>query len=218
MIRRSTWILLGLFALVLAFAWGLQRFQSQRQASITPTAAAGDQQLLDIQGSAVASLSVENDRGQSLVLGRDTAGLWTILEPQGGGETDTGRAESAITQLLSLRSQYALEMPDNLEDYGLLTPAYTLTLALNGGEKHVILVGKEAPVVSGYYIRLDGGLPQVVSKFSLDPVLEMIAEPPYAPTATPALLPEGSGTPGATLAPGTPASTESIPASATPQP
>jgi hypothetical protein len=218
MIRRSTWIFLGLFVAVLAFAWGFQRYQAQRKANTTPTAAVDSQAILDLQESSVANLRVENDQGQAIVLGRDTEGLWTVLEPQGGGKTDTGRAESAMTQLLSLRSQFALEMPDNLQEYGLLNPAYTITLTLNGGEKHILQVGMEAPAVSGYYIRLDNGPPLVVSKFSLDPVLEMIENPPYAATETPLILPDESGTPGAIPGTGTPGSTTVPDATTTPQP
>ncbi len=197
MIRRSTWIALALFAAVLAFAWGFRRYQDQKAASVTPTLAAGNEKLLDVDESELASLRVEDDQGKFLVLGRNLEGMWIILEPQGGGETDTAAAESAITQLLALRAQFTLEMPDDLEKFGLATPQYTITVSSNGGEKHEIQVGSEAPAVSGYYVRLDGGAPQVVSKFSVDPILNMVAHPPYAPTATPTIPAEAGGTPGA---------------------
>ena len=221
MIRKSTWILLALFVAALAFAWGFQRFQAQREAQITPTVGVETQPLLDIQESTLASLRVENDQGKFLVLGRNTEGLWTVLEPKGEGETDASQAESAITQLISLRSQFSLEMPDSLEKYGLLNPTHTITVAMNGGEKHILQVGSEAPAVSGYYIRLDNGFPQVVSKYSLDPVLEMIEKPPYVPTDIPTLPAEASGTPGATEGTedlSTQPSTPVITPTATPQP
>jgi hypothetical protein len=195
MIRRSTWILIVLFLLVLAAAWGFQRYKSQQAAEATPTAST--EQLLDIQENTLASLRIENNQGQALVLGRNAEGLWTVTEPVGEGETDTAQVASAISQLISLRSQFTLEMPENLGNYGLLQPSYTVTLALNGGEKHVLLIGSEARAVSGYYIQLDGAAPRVVSKFSLDPVLEMLKKPPYTATDTP--IPDPTGTPGTPL-------------------
>lgn len=195
MIRRSTWILLALFIFVLAVAWGFQRYKTSQAAKVTPTTTSTEQ-LLQVQENTIVSLRVENDQGKAVVLGRNAEGLWTITEPQGGGQTDTAQAESAVTQLVSLQTQFSLGMPDNLAEYGLLKPAYTITLTLNGGEKHVILVGAEAPAVSGYYIQLDGSAPKVVNKSSLDPVLQMIGKPPYQATETPTPLPGASGTPG----------------------
>jgi hypothetical protein len=193
MIRRTTWFVLALFLIVLAAAWGYQRYQAGQTAAATPTSST--EALLMLEANTLANLSLENDQGNPLVLGRDVAGMWTILEPQSEWQTDAGKVESAITQLLSLRSQFSLEMPDDLGKYGLLQPTYVITLNLNGGEKHVLLVGAEAPAVSGYYVQLDGGAPRVVSKFSLDPVLNMLKDPPYQATATPFPLPETSGTP-----------------------
>jgi hypothetical protein len=196
MIRRSTWILLAIFLLVLAGAWGFRRYQAGRPAQATSTPST--ETLLSIEANTLANLRIEDDQGKVLVLGRDVEGLWTIVEPQSEWLTDSAGVESGISQLLSLQSQFTLEMPDDLAKYGLLQPAYQITINLNGGEKHVLLVGSEAPAVSGYYVQLDGGAPRVVSKFSLDPVINMVEKPPYQATETPLPTLETSGTPGVT--------------------
>lgn len=196
MIRRSTWILLAIFLLVLAGAWGFQRYQAGRPAPATSTPSS--EALLQIEANTLANLRIEDSQGKALVLGRDAAGMWTIVEPQSEWQTDSAGVESGITQLLALQSQFTLEMPDDLAKYGLLQPAYQITINLNGGENHVLLVGNEAPAVSGYYVQLDGGAPRVVSRFSLDPIINMLNNPPYQATETPPPTLETSGTPGAT--------------------
>jgi hypothetical protein len=194
MIRRSTWVLLVLFLMVLGAAWGFQRYKTQQAAKATPTVL--ETNLFQVQENTLTSLRVENDQAKVIALGRDPQGMWVITEPKGSQETDTGQVESAVSQLLSLRPLVTMNMPDNLADYGLLKPSYTIILVSNGGEEHVLKIGAEARVSSGYYVQVDGSAPKVVDKYSLDAVTRMISYPPYKSTETPA--PGLSGTPGAT--------------------
>lgn len=188
MIKRPTWILLALFAVVLAGAFIFQRTRDETDIEATPTAEL--QALLDVSSDAIASLKIEDAQGRAVALGRDEAGLWTVTEPE-AGETDLAQAESAVSQLVALRPMTRLEAASNLSAFGLLKPSHTITLVMNGGEKYVILVGDVTPTNNGYYVRLNENPPEVVNKYSLDAVIRMIEEPPYQPTATPELEVEG---------------------------
>jgi hypothetical protein len=184
MIQRSTWYMLGVFALVLAGAVFFQRWQggeSQPEPTLAP--AAGP--VWQIDSASLRELHLQQRGGESLTIGRDADGMWTLLDHQ-PGETDTAGVEAAVSQLASLRSLAELEAGADLAVYGLSEPAYILTLTLTGGEQLVLWVGDVTPIQSGYYVQVNENVPQVVSRFSLEAVLTLIDSPPVLPTPAPA--------------------------------
>jgi hypothetical protein len=183
MIKRPTLVMLAIFVIAIGGAVLFQRSQDDEALPPAPTAAS-DSVFSDFSSAMVAILRIEDTQGQRIVIARDEAGLWEITQPE-GGETDLGRAESAVTQLLSLRTMSSLEAGPDLAIYGLNQPQYTLTLVLNGGERHQLKVGDEVPTRNGYYVQLNNNPPQAVNKFSLDPVTAMLQDPPFLPTPTP---------------------------------
>jgi len=206
MIRRSTWIVLALFAAVIVFAWYFQANISPKLAEPTPTTMVSNLWTLD--ENIIANVTLENTEGKRLVLGRDASGVWTVVDPQGEA-ADTAAIESAISQLVSMRVTTSLEPAADMVVFGLSEPAATIDVVLNGGEKHTLRVGDITPTGSGYYVQVDSNPPQVLSKYSLEVILRMLDSPPFLPTATPDLTlspeasPEVNSTPPAeTSAPG----------------
>ncbi len=188
-IKRNTWVLLGVFAIILAFGILYQRDKSQTAASVTPTASPTDKPLLVIDEKSIASVRVEDDQGKAVALGRDAGGLWVITEPKGGGQTDAGKAEQMVTQIAAFHSTGSPNATSDLSIFGLLKAKYTITVNLNGGTKHVIHIGDVDPMGDGYYVQVDGEAPQIVAKSSIEAVTSAITSPPYVPTATPTPLP-----------------------------
>jgi hypothetical protein len=190
MVRRSTWILLGVFIIVLGVAWYIQRPKEGVSGEPTPTQSF--QNAFQFTETEIASLRIEDHQGNVMVLGRDQEGLWSVLEPQGGA-TDAGEAESGITSLATLRFQSITNPNSDLSVYGLTVPSRTVTIALSGGEKHTMLVGDLAPTGDNYYVQIDGGSPVIIANYSLDPFLKMLENPPFQATETPTPGPTSTG-------------------------
>jgi hypothetical protein len=106
-----------------------------------------------------------------------------------------------VSELAALRILNLLATQPAPNATGLDSPAYTLTVGLEDSQQHVIQVGQQTTTGTGYYARMDGGPAQVVSKFSVDTVLELLATPPIQATETPAEPQPVSTTASGTAAP-----------------
>ncbi len=188
MIRRTTWIILGLFVILLAFAWFLQR--TKANTALQSTATPGIQNLFEIDENNIASITIEDVQGNKVSLGRDDQDLWSLTEPQVDA-TDVGAAESNVSQLISLTVLSTLDPVPPPAATGLDQPADTITIQTKDGKEVKIQVGKQTPIANGYYVQVDQGAVSVVSKFGLESVLTMLTEPPIMTTPTET---ESSGT------------------------
>lgn len=226
MIKRNTWIVLGLFVVVLGFAFYYQSVPKKSAASPTPTT--GTRSLFsNLDEKSIATLRIEDRTGKATALGRDSAGLWLVTEPK-GGPTDVTQAETAVSQLLALQSISSLDPTSDLGIFGLSKPSDTVTITMNDGTKYVLLIGDITPVQNGYYVRLNQNPPDIVNKDSIDAMLGILAHPPFVATPTPAasltpspgtLTPQpasGSSTPGGSVPTSAPATSQ--PATSTPTP
>jgi hypothetical protein len=209
-IKRNTWIMLAVLAVVLAVAYVSQN--QPQKASGAPTPTPGDVSFFtDVSEKSITTLRIEDASGKAVVLGRDAAGLWLVTQPK-GGPTDVAQAETAVSQLLALQSISPLDPTSDPGIFGLGKPAYTLTLTLEGSQKYVLLIGDVTPLGNGYYVRLNQNAPDIVNKGSIDALLGLWSHPPFV--ATPTLASSAAPTPG-TPAPG-PASTQSSVPTASP--
>jgi hypothetical protein len=117
-------------------------------------------------------------------LERDAQSAWTLTEPP-AEKTDAEKVDSTMASLASLEVLNTLETGLALDVVGLANPSYTLQIGLADGSQHEIEVGEATPTGTGYYARLDGGAPVVVSKFAIDSAAELLTTPPIIPTETP---------------------------------
>jgi hypothetical protein len=181
MIKRTTWIVVAVFLAVLGAAVYIQRQPLAPETALTeaaPTAAAPLANLLPVTMSEISGLRLEETAtGDAVELRLDEQGAWQLLEPP-EGPADASEVESFLSTLTNLRVQTSLEAAPDLSVFGLAAPAYRLSVETAGGETLTVLVGDQTPTASGYYVRVDGNLPQVVNKFSLDSFLRILAEPP----------------------------------------
>jgi hypothetical protein len=175
MIRRSTWMLVALFAVMAGLAWYLQGNPIGGQAEATPTT--GMSYLFPTEGSSITSLAISDRQGVSLEVQRDAEGAWTLVG-QEGVEADVGRIESAVRHAETLRILSTLETQPDLAIIGLEPPEYRLSITLADGRQQVAFAGSATPTGSGYYAHLDGGELVVVNLFSMDGVLEIFKIPP----------------------------------------
>ena len=185
MIRRSTWVVLVIFAIVLAAAIFWQRAKKSAPVEATPTASS--QLLFDQAGSEIQKVTIQNADGEMVVLERGLDNTWILTVPQTEA-TDKTTVETAISQLLSSRIVSTLSGDLPLADLGLKPPAYKIAVDFKDGQQSVLYVGKPTSISSGYYVFTGGGDRYVVSKSNLDAVLQLSITPPILVTPTPEVI------------------------------
>jgi hypothetical protein len=201
MIRRSTWILLVVFIVLVAGTYYWQRNKSEKeaqQAQITPTVQVM-QSLFDLTDKIVDQIAFVGPEGSTLILQLDTATqAWSVMDVP-AEEADQTLIQTGAEQLFALNVATTFSAPPPLEQLGLDLPAYRIMLHTEDGSNIVLRVGDMTPTGSGYYVQVDSQPPVVVTKSGLDTVLNLLKNPPLLPTPTPeATSPsfEPSATPG----------------------
>jgi hypothetical protein len=192
MIKRSTWILLVILALVVG-AYFLIKNQPAKGKTLTPTATGSSFLITQAQG-VLQSLSISDNKGNKFQMQRDLSKSWVITAPS-SGVADQGLASAAETQVGALSILTQLQTPPDLSVVGLAGPAYTMQLGFVNGSSHKIDVGIISPTGSGYYVRFDGGKIYVIEKSGIDAILNLLTSPPFPATATPVPTPETTITP-----------------------
>jgi hypothetical protein len=202
MVRRSTWILLAILAILVGFTWLFQRYQTNKtenSRTATPTIALVN--IYDLTGKQVDQVDMSDSTGDKVVFNRnDESGQWSIAETP-LEQSDTFQIESNLAQLFAITAQETLTQTPPLDSIGLVTPAYTISMATADGETINTYVGSITPIGSGYYLRVNSGPIIIVDKLVIDDVLNMLINPPFVATptaeftASETVLPTDSGTP-----------------------
>jgi hypothetical protein len=195
--RRSTWILLLVFALLVIFAWVFTRYKRNTPAeTTTPTAQPTSEGVYTLTNLQVSELMITDRAGESIDLYRDssTSNNWAIRDMP-VDQADKVGIETAISQLLSIQVIDSLTDAPPLDTIGLATPAYTMTIVTVDGSQIVTYVGNKNAIGTGYYIRVDSGPVVIVNNLTLDDLLGYIQKPPLLPTPTPEVTATESGTP-----------------------
>jgi len=186
MVRRSTWILLVVFAILVGFAWFFQRYQANKAnnaATATPTASPAN--LYDLSNTQVDRISITDDMGDKIELFRDSVSSnWAIADVP-VDQADSAQIDAMSKQLFSLQAQDTLTQTPPLDSIGLVTPAYTITMTTTEGTQIITHVGTQTAIGSGYYVRVDSDSVVIVDKVVMDGILNLIKQPPLLPTATP---------------------------------
>jgi hypothetical protein len=192
MIRRSTWVVLILFALVLAVAIVFEQSQKGKQAEATPTAQTAN--LFDTAGRTITALQITDMEGNQVAMKQDDTGAWTLQQPE-GMEPDTSRIESAVSQVESLQVTTQLENPPAPDIVGLDSPAYQVEVTFGDGSTQTAFIGDQTPTQNGYYARAGNGPVVIVEKFGVESIVDLVTDPPVIQTPTPTAG-EGTTTPG----------------------
>jgi hypothetical protein len=186
MIKRSTWIILAVLALVIG-AYFLIKNRPESAPEETPTATVSAFIISEADGL-LKSLRIYDSKSNIFQMRRDANNVWNVVLPEPGA-ADQGLAGAAESQVGALRIVTTLETPPALSDIGLATPIYVLEFGFDDGVTHKLKVGNLAPTNSGYYAQYDDGNVYIVSQAGIDALLNLLAAPPYLPTATPTMEP-----------------------------
>jgi hypothetical protein len=192
MIKRPTWIIL----LVLALVIGAYFLIKNRPASIpeeTPTAATSAFVFSETDGL-LKNLRIYDRNGNIFQMQRSENNAWIVILPNPGG-TDQGLAGAAEAQVGALRIITLLETPPSLSDIGLIDPMYIIEFGFDGNVTHTLTVGDLTPTNSGYYAQFDDKNVYVISQAGIDSLINLLTSPPYLATSTPTMEPVLSPTP-----------------------
>jgi hypothetical protein len=182
MIKRSTWILLVILALVVG-AYFLIKKHPLKKAEPTLTAS-GNGYLVTQSDGVLQNLRIYDGKAHNFQMQRDPSKKWVITAPT-SEVADQAMAGAAETQVGALRIVTLLESPPSPDMVGLDAPSYTMVLGFVSGISHKIEVGDLTPTASGYYVRYDNGKIYVLSQSGIDALLKLLTAPPYPATETP---------------------------------
>lgn len=192
MVKRPTWILLILLALVIG---GYFMIKSHPFKTAVPTPTVTEEIMLVTQvDGALQRLRIYDQKRNVFQMQRDLSKSWVITEPYTGA-ADQSLAGAAESQVGALRVLTDLDTPPDISDMGLTVPADTLELMFVNGTSHKIEVGNLTPTSSGYYVRYDTKKYYVISQSGIDALLKLLTSPPYPATMTPLATVESAGSP-----------------------
>jgi hypothetical protein len=189
--RRTTWILVGLAALLAAYVWYTGRPQSNPAAGTetpsVPTPIPGSGALFKTTAEQITGVRiVDMAANRSVALSKDAQGNWQVTSPE-ARPADSTQASGWASQFASVFVSTVITTAADFTPFGVLSPTYTLEVELVDGSSLRASVGDKNPTGSGYYVLRDGESNVVVVSLSaIDGLVALLNSPPYAaPTPTP---------------------------------
>lgn len=183
MVRRSTWILLGILVILLAVFWAVQRTGNGPDEEIDLTPQPTAISLFESGAGQAAKVTLTGEGGR-VVYEYAPDGAWSLIEPN-EQLVDPASASLAVDQFFSVRVLNELDSPPPLEAIGLQPPLFTITIEMRDGSQQKMHIGAVAPTGGSYYLQNQDGQILVVSKYALDVFLDLLRDPQYMrPTST----------------------------------
>jgi hypothetical protein len=182
MIRRPTWIILGIFAALLAFAFYWNQRPPVADGEDTPASQEPpwDRSLADIESVKIEHLNA----GKSVELIRDPDAGWVMTQPL-EGPVSQGTVDQALGWLARPTPYGIIETPKNLLQYGLVEPRGRLSVTFMDGTTQILLVGDDAPTGSRAYVMVPGAEDVIIANlFNVNPILDLV-DIEILPTPTP---------------------------------
>jgi hypothetical protein len=196
-LNRGTVVLLLVSLVVIVAVWLLN---SQRTSApdITPTAtvSAGAGPIfptiadVNNQGNIVRFEVTDNTAATKIVMTKDAANVWTVTESASPSNlaTDQTLAVGTMSVLASLNAVDSFTT-ENLADFGLDQPKYTMVLTDTDSKTYTVKIGNQSPANPRYYALVDDNTTTVyvLLKDLVDGLIRQITSPPYVPTPTPTI-------------------------------
>lgn len=149
--KKSIYFLLGALVVLLAIYFGLQAFNKSQQRKETKKAEDGKIQITDVDTDDVERLSYTN--GSTTMDFTKNDGTWYVKNDQDFPLSQSS-IEAMVTSAGKLTAVRKLSDADELSDYGLDKPQYTITLTNEDSNKTELLVGNAAG--EDYYVKTGG--------------------------------------------------------------
>lgn len=203
MIKRSTWIILGIFIVLIAVAIYLQNQPQEASDVLEPTI---DLSILKEvtpiykldEDEFITNLRLTDimDNEIQFLRSEDTEIGWTMIVTDTEISVDIVAFENSISQLNSLTSDADLDPGTDRSAIGLSEPLHQIFIETNKGASYQVDIGSPTITGNGYYVSVNGDQPLVVNKFIIDALTGYVEAPPYQPTPTPVFTPTIENTEG----------------------
>lgn len=182
MIRRTTWIVLLAFVILMTALVWVQRTNQNQEPELEPTVANVKFLQLDVQQ--LTGITIQASNGKTVELKRPAQGEWSLEFPE-PAPADGPAIQSALSQFSNAQIVSSPASLPGLEALNLDDALFKILLINQDGSQVIVNVGKETPTGSGYYV-LASNQKQivVVNKFAMDALLNLLENPPFQPTPT----------------------------------
>jgi hypothetical protein len=196
MIRKQTWFLLAIFAVLLGLAFYLRENPVVGSAGATPTPTSPVILLTGWPTNDIVWIEYQGEPDGMLELSRGENGGW-LLGPGEAQAAQAGVVEQISTQIANIRVVTFLDPGYHLAALGLTEPARTIRIGDAQGRTTELRIGRLTPTGSGYYVQVDGQAPAVISKYGADAIFDLLAKNELDPPApeVPADAPEPGNSP-----------------------
>lgn len=186
MVRRSTWIVLAIFVLMVAAAVLLPRLQKTDE---TPESTATNQptqiKVYDLGLEDIVWIQFMDMQGKLVEVERESPTADWVMVGETVDTSDSIRIGSIAGQLMAMQALRTFETELGVDAVGIDNPNYTVTVRTTTGDVIINKIGNLNAVGSGYYIKVDDEPVVIVAKIVLDEILGILTEPPLAATPTP---------------------------------
>ncbi len=186
MIRKQTWILLIIFALLLGVAFYLQKNPLPESAELTPSPTSAPNLLQGWQSSDIVWMELVVGQGEPIRILQDAQGNW-VLESGESFPVEAGKAEQLRSEIAEIRPITVLPADYALDALGLNIPSRTLSIRDKQGKQVTISIGNMDPTESGYYAQVATQAPAVINSYTLEGIVDLFYSAQPTPTPEPTI-------------------------------
>ncbi len=197
MIRRSTWIILGVFLLLLCALLIYQKINKTESTDVASNMFSDLGTLEPVsllfkipEAEVYLGLRIEDNFGSTLEMKRRNENEdWVFIDLE--AEPDQEAINRVISQLATISIDQTLDTNLDPEVIGLTDPKYTLQVSVSNGGIFTLYIGDLTITNTSYYAQLAGFAPVVVDKYALDTAINLLSSIPIKELETP--TPESGG-------------------------
>ena len=192
--KKSTWIILGIFAVLLAAFFLYPEITPSEEEPAEPTATPHVLQSLDDQ--ALSSIIYHSLDGETIQLDKVDTLSWTVATHPDGIVT-AGNVEEILSYLSELQILSEVSDEKDLAEVGLDEPQQSIVFIYEDGSEYTLEFGNLTVLGDGYYALINGQDIIVLPDGGIDQLGALFDSIIHPPTPTP----EFSETPSETLEP-----------------
>jgi hypothetical protein len=190
--KKSTWIVLGVFALLLI---AFLVFQNVDLEQVEETPVPTTQPVLrSLDDQNISEIEYMDSTGEGILFVQETSLEWTSpSHPY--SEITAGNIEELIANLSELKILATLSSSTTAEEVGIDTPNAVVVFTFNDGSTYKLEIGNPTAIGDGYYVQIDDEEIVVLPYDSIEQVatlfLSLTETPTPEPEITETLSPTG---------------------------
>ncbi|NPV78477.1 MAG: DUF4340 domain-containing protein [Anaerolineae bacterium] len=188
MIKRSTWVTLAFFVVLVGFAIYWQK-SPETFMSPTPTPTPFPIFLPGWSEKEISLIEISAPDENIIVLKLDSTKQWALANSD-HDQVAQGKIEELLTTLRTATIISAINNPVDPAVIGLEEPKLSIRLQNTKGETVLIKIGDKTPTDSGYYAQMDENLPVILRSITVEDLVVMTKKESLIAT-----LPAPEGTP-----------------------